>query len=293
MPAAAVAYAPPFAAPSGAAPLSAWADPRFRVPALLLGASVLAVGTFAVLHFTIGQRDKKNGLEQEPTKSNLGWVFPKAGVILCVIGSGLPPTPKPTGPGTFIVLWLADPEGTFIETTWARVIREDPEDPNRIFVVLTGEPSPVGPRPLRKEHGFTLSQAFWMTRDCVPEAINPLADPRARILCGPGLVGFDGPDADGTPDGLAPAEPPQGPVENLVGRQVEMLLVSTAGGGTAWQVPVVATILSTGPIGQVVTVRVDDVGSNEFADAPAAEGGHTVRPGATFDVTWDCVTKYR
>jgi hypothetical protein len=212
--------------------------------------------------------------------------------VLCPQGSGLPPTTKRIYPGSFIVLWLADPKGRFIETTWARVVRVNTDDPNKIFVVLTGEPTPVGPRPLQKAHGFTLSQAFWVTRDCVPEAIEPLADPAAEILCGGRLLTFDGPDIDGDADGLAPAPPPTGDVKALVGRQVEMVMVSSAGGGTAWQVRVVGTITSTGPIGQVPTVRVDEVEANEFADDQSGMG-HSVQPGDTFDVTWDCITHYR
>jgi len=272
----------------GAVP-SAWTDPRFRLPAILLGASVLAVGAFTVLHFTVGRRKTDPG---EAKKTELGWSFPKAGLVLCPQGSGLPPTSKAIGPGSFVVLWLADQKGTFIETTWAQVVRVNTEDPNQIFVVLTGEPSAVGPRPLRKEHGFTLSQAFWMTRDCVPEAIAPLVDPNAAILCGGALRTFDGLDDDALPDGYGPAQPPDGPIENLVGRQVEMLLVSRAGKGTAWQVRLVGTITSTGPIGQVPTIRVDEIESNEFADDPTALG-HSLKAGDTFDVTWDCITKYR
>jgi hypothetical protein len=285
-PAAALAY--PAAAPPAAVGPRAWDDPRFRLPGILLGASVLAVGAFAALHFTVGRREAK---KQEPTKTNIGWTFPEAGVILCAVGSGLPPTTKKIGPGSFVVIWLADPKGRFIETTWARIVKEDPADANRIFVVITGEQTPVGPRPLRKEHGFTLSQAFWMTKDCVPEAIAPLDDPKAAVLCGPDLVNFDGLDDDTEPDGLFAVQPPSSDVKLLVGRQVDVWLVSRAGKGTAWRVRLTGTIQSTGPIGQVVTIRVDSVEPNEVADDP--QGGHSVRAGDTFDVTWDCIIEYR
>lgn len=265
------------------APFFSW-DARLQLPAALLAGSVLAAGAFAALHFTVGRRLREKA-QREPVRSDLGFVFPESGVVLCPATAGIEATTKEIKRGSFVVLWLADPQGKFVQTTWAKVLAVDETDPKRIFVILTGEMTRAGQKALDPRHGFGLSQVFWMTKDCVPEVYEGLVDARAALLCGAQLETFDG-DGDGKPDGYAPAKPPANAVEDLVGREVELLLVSRAGKGTAWQATLVAMIMGTGKIGQIATVKVLEVGETPLAD-------HGVSPGDVFDVAWDCITKYR
>lgn len=257
------------------------------------------MGTFAVLHYGLkppppaGSGSDPRGMTEIKAeyRDDGGYYFPALGYVLCPQGVGIDPTEKEISPGTFVVIWLGDPQGAFIERTWAEVVKVDPDDPNRLFVVIRGELFPSGQRSLQTDkHGFNLSQVFWMTRDCIPDAYNELGDPNGVLLCGANLVTFDGPDDDLEPDGLGPARPPALPPRDLVGWQVELLLVSRAGRGSAWQVPVVAEIVDVGPTGDVPRVRVIEIGSDEFADAPPS--GHHLSPGDEFDAPWDCITRY-
>ncbi len=265
-----------------------WRDPRFLVPAAFVGLTVAATGMFAAVHFMT--RSRRSSTTEEPVRTAAGFVFPERGYVLCPQALGLRPTPKTPRPGSFVVLWLGDPEGNFVEATWGRILKVDDADPQRIFVILAGEETPVGQRPLRTEkHGFNLSQVFWMTKDCLVDLLDPLEDPNGALLCGAQLVVFDGPDDDFEPDGFQPAPPPA-PPRQLVGRDVDLLLVSKAGKGSAWQVPVRATIVDVGPSGDLATVKVKSVQANTFADDP--QMGHQLKPGDEFDVVWDCITAY-
>lgn len=274
-----------------------WADPRFQLPAVFVGASLLAAATFTALYFGLRPPKTPPGkggalMPIAPTRRDAGgYFFAQQGYILCPQGMGIAPTSKEIVDGTFVVLWLATPAGAFVERTWGQVVEVDPKDDNRIRVVIRGELTPTGQRALRRDqHGFDLSQVFWMTKDCIPEAYNELVDPKAVILCGANLVTFDGPDDDFVPDGLHPAVMPAVAVRDLVGTEVEFQLVSRAGRGAAFRVPVRAQIVEVGPTGDVPRVRVLEVGRDPYADDPAT--GHSVRAGDEFDVAWDCITGY-
>ena len=263
-----------------------WADRRFQIPAAFVGATLLATATFATLYVALHKRPQV----ETGRRDERGWKFPDLGYVLCPQGVGLRPTDKPIAPGSIIVLGLGSPAGQSVEAAWAKVAAVDPDDPNRLEVVLVGQASTTGQVSLRTErHGFRLSQKLWVTRDCVWDVLRFLTDPYGRLLCGAELATYDGPDADAAPDGYMPASPPI-PIESAVGRRVELLLVSRAGAGTAWMVPLTAQIVEVSDTRHIATVRVLAVGRNEAAEGPL---GHHVRAGATFDITWDCVVQYR
>lgn len=274
--------------PAAVAPLPVWEDARFQVPFAFLSATVLATATFAVLHYVMRKRDEPTA---EGKRDQKGWSFPEAGYVLCPQGAGLPPTEKDIAVNSVLVLGLGSPTAVPVEPAWAVVSSIDSKDPNRVEAVLVGQATPTGQADLQTDrHGFRLSQKIWVTRDCVWEVLEMLADPQGRLLCGPELVTFDGPDVDMDPDGLSAARMPPGPPQNLVGRRVELYLVSKAGKGTAWQVPVEAEVVAVGTTGHVATVRVLAFGRSDLAEDPRT--GHSLRPGQQFDVTWDCVVRY-
>jgi hypothetical protein len=262
-----------------------WYDRRFQVPAALVGATLLATVAFTVLHLALKEKPPV-----DPKRDDRGWKFPELGYFLCPQGAGLPPTNKQISKGSVIVVALGSPTGYPIELAWGKVADEDTKDPNRIQVVLVGQASETGQVALKTDrHGFRIGQRLWLTRDCVWDVLQWLNDPNARLLCGAELLTFDGPDPDTTPDDYMFAWPPA-PVSALVGRKVELLLVSKAGRGTAWQVPLTAEIVATSETKHIATVRVVAIGRDELADAP--DTGHHVRAGDMFDITWDCVLKY-
>lgn len=263
-----------------------WYDRRFQVPAALIGATLLATVTFTALHIALKDRVPPENAKRDER----GWKFPELGYVLCPQGAGLRPTDKQISPGAIIIVSLGSPAGHPVEVAWAKVAGEDPNDPNRLSVVLVGQASETGQVDLQTDrHGFRISQRLWITRDCVWDVLRFLDDPKGRLLCGAELLTFDGPDDDPSPDGYMFAWPPA-PVKALVGREVELLLVSKAGKGTAWQVPIAAEIVAVSETKHIATVRVTAVGRDEQADDP--ETGHHVRSGSTFDITWDCVLKY-
>lgn len=264
-----------------------WDDARFRVPLALVGFTILATATFAALHLLFRRRG------EEPTSGDRdasGWKFPEAGYVLCPQSRGLEPTAKLIQPGSLIVLVLGSPAAQEVEPVWARVVSIDAVDPNRIGVVLIGQATTTGQRDLQTgRHGFRLAQKIWVTKDCTWDVLRVLDDPGGVLLCGADLRVFDGPDVDVAPDGLAPAQMPASP-RDVVGRRVELYLVSKAGRGTAWQVPVIAEVIEVGSSGHVATVKVSAFGRDPEAERPGT--GHALSPGQTFDITWDCVLKY-
>ncbi len=277
---AAVATAPQFDAP-------VWSDVRFQLPFALLGAALLATATFAVLHFTVGRR--KGG--DEGRRDDRGWKFPEAGYVLCPQGAGLEPTAKSVGIGSIVILGLGSPAGQPVEPGWARVVELDATDPNRVAVVLIGQATTAGQTGFQTDrHGFRISQKLWVTRDCMWDVLQLLDDPGGTLLCGAELIVFDGPDYDIVPDGLGPADLPSHP-RDLVGRNIELYLVSRFGKGSAWQVPVTAEVVDVGSTGHIATVRVLAVGRSDEAEKPPPTG-HQLQPGQTFDITWDCVVRY-
>lgn len=278
----------PTAAAAIAAPVYGpwWADRRFQIPAALVGATLLATATFAVMYFALKKQDSSSTARRD----DKGWKFAELGYVLCPQGAGLAPTGKEISKGSVIVLALGSPSGYPVELSWGKVVGSDANDLNRLQVVLVGQASETGQVALQTDrHGFRIGQKLWVTRDCVWDVLQWLSDPQGRLLCGAELLTFDGADPDATPDGYTFAWPP-GPVDTLVGRKVELLLVSRAGSGTAWQVPLTAEIIDVSETKHIATVRVSALGRDELADDP--ETGHHVRPGDTFDITWDCVLKY-
>lgn len=257
-------------------------DARLQLPTALLAGSVLAVGTFAALHLTVGRRLREKA-QHEPVRSELGFVFPESGVVLCPSTAGIEATSKQIKLGSFIVLWLGDSRGEFVEATWAKVLEVDANDPRRIFVTLIGTLL-AGDKPLDCRHDFVLSQSFWVTRDCATEAFAPLEDREGILLRGTQLESFDG-DGDGQPDGYAPAKPPSSAAEDLVGRDAELLLVSRVDRGASWHAMVVATITRVDGTRQIATVRVKSI----RADSAAR---HRVLQDDVFDVTWDSIIAY-
>lgn len=277
----------PVAVAAVSAPPPVWQDARFQLPLALVGASVLAAATFAVLHFALGRRRAE---EDEGARDERGWRFPKSGYVLCPQGAGLEPTAKDIEVGSILVLGLGSSTGQPVEPAWARVVEIDARDPNRIAVVLVGQATLAGQTGFQTDrHGFRLAQKLWVTKDCVWDVLRMLDDPGGVLLCGADLALFDGPDPDSAPDELGPAPMPAR-VRDLVGRAVELLLVSRAGKGTAWQVPVTAEIVDVGETGHVATVRVLAIARDDEAERPGV--GHELTPGQTFDITWDCVVRY-
>jgi len=264
-----------------------WADRRFQLPAAFMGATLLATAAFAACHFAVSRKETDLDTAR---RDDRGWKFPELGYVLCPQGAGLAPTGKEISSGSVVVLALGSPTGYPVELAWAKVLGEGEQDPNRIQAVLVGQASQTGQLALETDrHGFRVGQKIWITKDCVWDVLRWLKDPYGRLLCGAELLTFDGSDPDAAPDGYAFAWPP-GPVSSLVGRQVELLLVSQAGKGTAWQLPLTAEIISVSDTKQIATVRVIAVGREPAAEGP--ETGHHVRAGDEFDITWDCVLKY-
>lgn len=267
-----------------------WSDVRFQVPLALLGATVLATATFAALHFALRKRGD-DPVPEVGKRDEKGWTFPELGYILCPQGAGLPPTPKEIKPGSIVIVGLGSPLGQAVEPAWARVTEVDTADPNKVLVVLVGEATTVGQKGLQTDrHGFRISTGLWITKDCIWDVLEPLTDPKGRLLCGAELIIYDGDDDDSAPDGLGPAPLPPVPVRQLVGRKVRLYFVSSSGtlAQSLWQVPLVAEVVEVGNTGHVATVKVLAVGHHEFADV----SGHQVTSGDTFDITWDCVLKY-
>lgn len=252
-----------------------WRDPRFQLPAIFVGASVVAVGAWALWQRTVAPA-------RTPVRDELGLAFPAAGYVLCPQGLGLDPTFKTIGAGDFVVLWLATDQGEFVEATWARVARVDPDDPNRLLVVLGSEDLPALASLRTSEHGFVLGTALWVTADCIPDALRAFPGGGAAALCGPTLTSAIA--------GLrAPAAPPALPSE-MVGREIEILLGSTVSGAYAWRAPARARVVEVSPTGQIATVQLLDIKiPGALAYGPSVAG---VRPGTLFDITWDCVVSY-
>lgn len=265
-----------------------WADPRFQIPLALLGATVVAVGTFTVLHFALRKR------WQPPDQGELddrGYRFPEAGYVICPQSEGLPPASAEIGVGSIIIMSLGSPTGQIVEPVWARVVEQDARDKNRIAIVLIGQTTATGQKDLQTDrHGFRLAQKLWVTKDCVWDVLRLLDDPGGRLLCGAELVGFAAEHEGFVPHAGGPAPVP-GAVATLVGQKVELYLVSKAGKGTAWQIPLTAEIVGTGNTGHVATVKVVAFGRDDEAEKPPPIG-HTLAPGQTFDITWDCVLAY-
>lgn len=279
------------AAAAALAPLPpVWSDIRFQVPLALLGATVLATATFAVLHFALRKRGDEKPADVG-TRDDKGWAFPELGYVLCPQGAGLSPTSKEIKPGSIVIVGLGSPLGQPVEPAWGRVTEVDAADPNRVLVVLVGEATTVGQKGLQTDrHGFRISSALWITADCIWDVLEPLTDPKGLLLCGADLVLYDGDDDDTAPDGFGPAPMPPVPVEELVGRKVRLSFVSRVGtvAQSLWQVPLTAEVTAVGNTGHIATVKVLAVGHHEFADV----SGHQVTSGNTFDITWDCVLKY-
>jgi hypothetical protein len=262
-----------------------WVDRRFQIPAALIGATLLSLAAFAACHIALESSSSPSAKRDER-----GWSFPDLGYVLCPQWAGLEPTAKQISTGSIIIVALGSPTGYPVEVAWAKVVGEDPTDRNRILVVLVGQASETGQVDLHTDrHGFRISHRVWITRDCVWDALRFLDDPKGRLLCGAELLMFDGSDDDADPDGYVFSWPTT-PVKSLVGREVELLLVSKVASGTAWHVPMIAQIVDVSETKHIATVQVVATGRDEYADDP--ETGHHVRAGDTFDITWDCVLKY-
>jgi len=261
-----------------------WRDPRFQIPAIFVGGSIAGI----LIGAGVAYAGKRRGYKPPPGGP---------GRVLCVTEFGHVSTPKQVQVGSDVALWLGDWEGNFVEATWAKVLAIDPHDSNVLLVGLEGEATPVGAERLKSdEHGFRLGDKIpGVTRDCLAEVLRPLDDPKARLLCGGSLLSwatsaksgaFDiSPmDPDNLPEG--PAVPPTSTPHELNGMDVQLLLVSKAGVGTAWQSRVLARVIGVSETGAVAEVRVNVVEPHPDAD-------HSVKPGQTFDITWDCVIAYQ
>jgi len=263
--------------------VSFWRDPRFQVPAILLGGSILGIALGATYAYAARRRGDKPPAGGE-------------GRVLCIKDFGFGSTNKQVKVGSDVALWLGDWEGRFVEATWGKVLGIDPKDPNMLLVGLEGESAVSGVRRLQSDkHGFRLGDKIpAVPLDCVAEVLRPLEDPSAQILCGGPLENFvasakrgdfdiSPANPDDLPDGavMPPAQEPH----ELLGRDVQLLMVSKAGAGTAWQVRVLARIIGVSEPGSVAEVRVTLV-------EPNAQAEHQVKPGDVFDITWDCVIAY-
>jgi hypothetical protein len=258
-----------------------WRDPRFRVPAIFVGTSVLAAASFAVL-YAVGNARGWFGERRDDAGFNFG-----RGYVLCPQASGVSASTKPIVVGSDVVVWLGDVSRNFVQATWARVLDVDAVDQNRIRVRIIGETRDADVKPLARAHGFDIGQAFWITKDCIPDVLVQVNDPRSQVLCGPTLAEVGGPAPE-------PSQP-----NDLVGRAVGLVLASKARGipvlyGTettwVWQTPIVGRIESVSDTGQIATVSIQSIEAHELADHPTV--GHTLRTGDTFDITWDCVVSY-
>lgn len=264
-----------------------WADTRMQLPLALVAATVLASGTFAALHFWLRGRSRA---PDEGARDDVGFAFADAGYVICPQSEGLIPTRKEIDLHSTLIVSLGSPAGQIVEPVWARVVEVDPRDRNRIAVVLVGQTTSTGQRDLQTDrHGFRLAQKIWITKDCVWDVLRPLDEPSGRLLCGAELVAFasEHPELATT---LGPAPVP-GAAKTLVGRKVELFMVSRAGAGTAWQIPLTAEILDVGNTGHVPTVKLVAFGRNDWAEQPPPSG-HALAPGQIFDITWDCVLQY-
>lgn len=238
---------------------------------MLVGVSVLAVGAFALAGHLLGD-------SAQPRRRAAGLSYRRAGYVLCPQGLGLVPSPKPIAPAAFVLLWLGDPQGRFVEATWGRVLRLD-ADPNRLLVLLSGEDRPGRPPLQTQRHGFALDQVIWVTADCIPDVLRPFPIDTTTVVCGPGLAARGYGHAAAPPTALA----------DLVGREAAVLLASDAD-PSPWEALATVRIMDVGPTEQTLTVELIDVADvPEFAYGTA---GASFVPGLRFDITWDCVLEY-
>lgn len=239
-----------------------WRDPRFTVPAALLGGSIAGIAVAAAVAHAAGggARDQK---------------VPR-GIVLCPQSSGVSASPKPIKPGTDVVVWLADHKGKFVEATWAKVIAIDPADPNHIRVGLEGEKGRASVQRLRSDlHGFHLGDILEVTKDCIPDVLLPPVAGDVEVACGRALFDLGYPVV-----GLAKKLDPK----QLLTRQVRIVLRHPR--LSDWKQEALVRVMEVSETGNVPTVRL------EMLEDVEEETGHTLRVGDTFDITWDCVTEH-
>jgi hypothetical protein len=236
-----------------------WRDPRFTVPAALLGGSIAGIAVAAVAA-------RAHAASRPPVRR---------GFVLCPQGAGVDASPKPIEVGSDVALWLGDAAGRFVEATWAKVLSIDPTDPNHIRVGLEGEKGEASVRRLRSDlHGFRLGDELDATKDCIADVLVSLVGEDIEVACGTALaeLGYPVIGLGAAPDAMA-----------LNNRQVRIVLRHPRLSG--WKQEVVARVVEVSETGNVPTLRAEMFESVENAE-------HGVRPGSTFDVTWDCVTEH-
>lgn len=233
-----------------------------------------AVGAWA-----IWQRASPPATGSSPTRDELGLAYPEAGYVLCPQGLGLKPTDKSISVGDYVVVWLASISGAFVEATWAKVARVDPVDPNRLLVVLGSQYHPALAALRTGDHGFVIGSALWVTADCVSDVLRAFPGRKVSVLCGAALASL-------VPGARQRATALPSTVHDMVGREVDLVLRSAY----ASRVPARGHIVSVSPTGQIATVALTSVTiPGALAYGPTVAD---LRPGTTFDITWDCVLSF-